>query len=296
MPIARTARRPRRLARVPRRLFPTAAERRYRAFLLDRLRELHQLTLRRLLPALEQASAQLGIRRVDDDETAIEQLWTAIRALKIEWQQVAAAASEQLDLFAGSVGREISAVGKGSLLRQIKAVLGIDPLFRDQGAAAQLALFRRANVELIQSIDARYFSEIESVVANGLRSGQRPEIMARGIDQRYQVGRARATLIARDQTGKLAGQLDEIRQTDLGIKHYIWRTADDERVRASHAARDGQTFAWDDPPGDLSDPGDGGHPGEPIQCRCYAEPMISELLDELEAGGTLAAEEGSEAA
>jgi hypothetical protein len=47
--------------------------------------------------------------------------------------------------------------------------------------------------------------------------------------------------------------------------HYIWRTAGDDKVRPSHAANEGERFAWDNPP-------DTGHPGEDINCRCVAEP------------------------
>jgi len=29
---------------------------------------------------------------------------------------------------------------------------------------------------------------------------------------------------------------------------YVWRTREDDKVRASHAANDGVIFAWDNPP------------------------------------------------
>ena len=47
---------------------------------------------------------------------------------------------------------------------------------------------------------------------------------------------------------------------------YIWHTRQDDKVRSSHAAREGQVFAWGSPPDD-------GHPGEPFNCRCWAEPV-----------------------
>jgi SPP1 gp7 family putative phage head morphogenesis protein len=46
---------------------------------------------------------------------------------------------------------------------------------------------------------------------------------------------------------------------------YIWRTRKDGKVRASHAANDGEVFAWNNPPPT-------GHPGEDFGCRCVAEP------------------------
>lgn len=65
-----------------------------------------------------------------------------------------------------------------------------------------------------------------------------------------------------------AGLINQLRQEDLGIEQYIWRSQDDAKVRASHAGYDDQVFRWDDPPV-------GGHPGEEHNCRCYAEPIAS---------------------
>ena len=47
--------------------------------------------------------------------------------------------------------------------------------------------------------------------------------------------------------------------------HYVWRTFGDDRVRSSHAARDGQVFSWTNPP-------EHGHPGSEPNCRCWPEP------------------------
>lgn len=55
---------------------------------------------------------------------------------------------------------------------------------------------------------------------------------------------------------------------DHPTTHYIWRTAGDGKVRPSHAANDGQVFAWDRPPPT-------GNPGEDYGCRCRAEPFDS---------------------
>jgi uncharacterized protein with gpF-like domain len=40
----------------------------------------------------------------------------------------------------------------------------------------------------------------------------------------------------------------------------------------------GEEFQWDDPPAE--DDTDG-HPGDPINCRCWAEPNLAAVLDEL---------------
>lgn len=63
-----------------------------------------------------------------------------------------------------------------------------------------------------------------------------------------------------------AGLINQLRQEDLGIERYIWRSQDDAKVRDTHAEYDDRVFRWDEPP-------DGGHPGQAHNCRCYAEPI-----------------------
>ena len=64
-----------------------------------------------------------------------------------------------------------------------------------------------------------------------------------------------------------AGLINQLRQEDLGIVQYIWRSRDDAKVRDSHAVYDDRVFRWDDPP-------EGGDPGEAHNCRCHAEPVL----------------------
>lgn len=64
-----------------------------------------------------------------------------------------------------------------------------------------------------------------------------------------------------------AGLINQLRQEDLRVEQYIWRSQDDAKVRDGHAAYDDRVFRWDNPP-------EGGHPGEAHNCRCYAEPVV----------------------
>jgi len=66
---------------------------------------------------------------------------------------------------------------------------------------------------------------------------------------------------------RFENELNEARQRAAGVTHYIWRSADDSKVRSSHAERDDRVFSWDH---GFSD----GVPGEAHNCRCYAEPAI----------------------
>jgi len=70
---------------------------------------------------------------------------------------------------------------------------------------------------------------------------------------------------------RFVATVSQRRQTALGISHYVWRSRDDDKVRAAHARYDDKVFSWDDPP-------EGGHPGEAFNCRCRAEPLLPEDL------------------
>ncbi|MCK5219187.1 hypothetical protein KAR10_06690 [bacterium] len=102
------------------------------------------------------------------------------------------------------------------------------------------------------------------------------------INKEFKIGGNRAKLIARDQTSKTIGNLTEARQTDMGVKSYIWLTMDDESVvgnpsgeypvgnpvHMNHFERNGIEFFWSAPPPD-------GHPGFAINCRCVAQAVIN---------------------
>jgi hypothetical protein len=63
------------------------------------------------------------------------------------------------------------------------------------------------------------------------------------------------------------------RQRAVGCENYIWRSQDDNRVRARHADYDDNVFAYSRPPDD-------GHPGQAYGCRCTAEPVWPEELSD----------------
>ncbi|HEY6056211.1 MAG TPA: phage minor head protein [Gaiellaceae bacterium] len=148
-----------------------------------------------------------------------------------------------------------------------------------KGAARLEAGFIRNNTELIK-LDERARAEVRKVIEGPMKDGIRVEEVRRLIEERLGVVRSRAELIARDQTTKLYGQIQQARQTEAGVVEYTWSTSEDERVRERHQELDGTTQRWDDPP--LVDVRSGRHehPGGDIQCRCAAIPILP--LDGLE--------------
>lgn len=162
---------------------------------------------------------------------------------------------------------------RAELIRSFRAALGVniasllsEPIVRDF-----LTQKVAENVGLIKTIPARFHE--------GLRERMERELAERPFDQQrlkvmlrkeYKSSGYNLRRITRDQTNKTIGQLTEIRHRQAGLDQYQWITAQDERVRPSHNANSGLMFKWDEPPGVT------GHPGFDIQCRCVAQPIVTQ--------------------
>jgi SPP1 gp7 family putative phage head morphogenesis protein len=149
-------------------------------------------------------------------------------------------------------------------------------LLQADKAAALVDGFVEENAALITKLPTDYFLSIQRKIDKAVQQGTRVEELAKQLRATYDFPTNRAKLIARDQVGKLYGQLNQTRQQAVGIKTYIWRTMGDEAVREGHADLEGSVQDWDNPPDTGEDEG-ANHPGEAIQCRCTAEPNLDEL-------------------
>lgn len=131
-------------------------------------------------------------------------------------------------------------------------------------------LFLYQNLKLIKSIDDDIREGLYYTLArNAVSSVDVDDVERQIVDyikKRTEMAEKRAVLIGSDQVGKLYGQINQYYQQKNGIESYVWRTMMDNRVRPEHRAREGKIFRWDNPPPD-------GHPGYPVKCRCYADPL-----------------------
>lgn len=265
-----------RRGRMPRQVYPRIIEQGYlaklRAFVQTARAQAREHLLPELPGLLQEASGERGDSAVRLDDWS-DRIGALIQRAKAGLARIYP--DERVRELADGIARQTSGYHREQLLRQLKNVLGVD-VFRDApGLLSRARAFVAENVALIKSLPERAFAEVEQRVMSGVRAGRRNEDLARDIEERFSVSESRAIVIARDQVGKFYGELQRVRQTALGIDGYVWRTAQDERVRDAHAAREGKRFSWDSPPYD-------GHPGEPVQCRCWADPDIEGLLGALE--------------
>lgn len=177
-------------------------------------------------------------------------------------------------------GEDVSKWNRQNLERNVFKVVGVNPIFSDAYVRNELSLFAVANVNLITSLQDDALAKLQTSILVDLQRGTRAEDIADSLIAQVNpdVGNvaSRANLIARDQISKLNGQLNQLRQKDIGVERYRWRTMGDNRVRDTHARLNGEIFSWDAPP-------DVGHPGDDYQCRCYAEPVLEDVVPGIEA-------------
>ena len=178
--------------------------------------------------------------------------------------------NENAKIVSNSFVENVNQNNKNRFYKSIENAVGVNiqSIVQNEGLEDILVATTRENVSLIRSIPEEYFKKIETIVFTGTTQGSTAGSMISQIVKTGKTTQNRAKLIARDQSSKLNSALSQQRQQNLGVEEYVWRTAGDERVRDSHKANNGKVFRWDNPPKAT------GHPGQDIQCRCVAQPII----------------------
>jgi hypothetical protein len=162
----------------------------------------------------------------------------------------------------------------------------------------------KENYETISSSAKDYIGkvnrQVENAITNGWSVGQLTEAIMKISRKITDTDAAR---LARDQIGKLNGQVTQARMEAVGLDMYVWSTSGDERVRGdpgglypsarpSHYAMDGRLCRWDNPTVYSEDRGKHWiprhsdwvqlHPGYDYNCRCTALSYWDELVEEVD--------------
>ena len=225
-----------------------------------------------------------------------------------------AAHAEKIKARLLDIGQKTSDWNDKQWQNTLMQVLGVDVYRREQFLGSHLKSFVQEGSSLITKLTEDTYHDVATTITRDIRAGDRVETIKDDIMEETDIGpgifdkvETRARLIARDQVGKLNGELTRVRQESIGVKWYRWHTALDERVRGkqgglypdadpSHAAMEGMICRWDDNSlyaETLEDAqadnwlqrssidGTEAQPGEDIQCRCWAEAIFpEELTDE----------------
>lgn len=272
--------------RVPKPRHPLAIERAYAAEIARLVQAAAEAVRREVEPNLArwvaEAQAESRVDGIRTDAGVAARIAAFIR--QVANRLLGAIRPTALDELAERFARRTNEWSKQETNRQVRAALGVDV-----GAEPNLGpladAFTAENVALIRTVPQRYLENVEGVVLRGVTSGTLPRDIAKQLAETEGVAERRAALIARDQVGKFYGKFNEVRQRKLGVETYTWRTVNDNRVRPEHEERAGVEYAWT--PEDAKRLGVAylppeEQPGQPINCRCGAEPNFDRLLDGLD--------------
>lgn len=163
--------------------------------------------------------------------------------------------------------QEVSKNLKNQTRIDLSAYLGNSP-----NVVERLNELTVSNIQLIKSISTQYLDKVQNAVTQAVVNGKPNKDLVQQIKDIGKVTEKRAIFIARDQSSKLNAALTQARHEDVGIKKYMWSTSLDERVRDSHADKEGQIFEYANPPADT------GNPGHGVNCRCVAIPYLGDVL------------------
>ncbi len=262
-------------------IFPHNAEREMQAKILQTVDVIHEITKKLVYPQLQRLAADAAYIRGDSWSDDLDMLGQQLR-LRVDLEspneiQTAAAAASSVSEFNMKEWRSV-----------VRKSIGIDLFTSEPWLRDELKSWSRDTASLITTLEDDSVKQVGLWTSKGIREGWRWEDIAKNIEDRFDVSRSRARFIARDQTGKLNGQLTQRRQTQASVTHYFWQDSRDERVRGnpgglypkaipSHWDRNGRRFAWDEPPA-------GGHPGQDYNCRCTAQPDLTGMLSGLSDG------------
>ncbi len=268
-------------------LYPRNVERRYEVIVGNLVagfqQDLHKEVVE-VLPMLEAIfRSEMGAtRRLDSDRArvrldigdAFDLLEAALARVMVNFGRAVTTRRRDIQ----DVGQEVNKDSAQSAGKR----LGVDLVTSDPQVDRAVEVWTKDNSKKITAIGQQQADRISSIVLNGYRQGIAPSALRSAVLDTFRPADARDTdkatgmsfedrakFIARNEVSTLTGQVNQLRQTRMGLDKYIWQTSEDERVRPSHAALNGKVMRWDSPP-------PFGHPGMDFNCRCIALPYLDD--------------------
>lgn len=131
-------------------------------------------------------------------------------------------------------------------------------------------------VDLIQSLPREAAQRVHQLTLAGIEDSTRASEIAKEIMRSGEVTASRANTIARTEVSRTATTLTQARAESIGSDSYIWHTSEDSDVRSDHRKLNSRVFQWRNPPVADERTGARANPGCIYNCRCWAEPIISD--------------------
>lgn len=284
-------------------LYPAGQERKYTRYLFDLMNEYSRVAVPRVRANIERwVDEQNKIDyKKDDFNTEFQQLINELNQMSYDMFNPRGAG---VDIFNNDsirntllgLGFGVSAFNEKQWNKFTNKIIDTPFVASEPWLQSTIDTWANNNFTLIKSLTDEYIKKLNTIVSDGVETGRTWDgIMGDVRKMDRNMTKTRARLITRDQIGKLNGTLSKRRQQEAGLDLYIWRTARDERVRATHRPLNNKICRWDDSSvyaDSIEQALEGnwqnrftarmyvGIPGQDIQCRCVAIPVFDEIIEE----------------
>lgn len=233
--------------------------------------------IKSFIEALEQVYGVLRVNNAKTEKASVSRVLAVLKAykgakLRILFRNARKVVEKWLRMASRESDRKIKKVLSDLAGKEI--AINYDKTYDDE-----LKLMIERNVQLITNVSSQTITNIENIVYDGMTTGEGWSAISKGLKHQSEIADKRIKLIARDQTAKANQALNELQQREAGIKYFMWRTMQDERVSTGyggHKQLNGKIYKW----GDVSNYpiiDSYGHRGLPSQrpnCRCIALSVI----------------------
>ncbi len=258
---------------------PSAAQDRYqRAMekLIEPMRKEYEREINKLLGQLDEPLLVDEAKPVTLDANLGSAARILLNRLGKKWQARFNKVSN--DIVARMIG-QVSQQSKSNLGQSLKKLSGgitIPTPEVPEAMQASLSASIAENVSLIKDVPRQYRQRVESAVLVAVQSGGRDRAsVLKAVVDAGEKSQTRAKLIARDQTNKIASRYNAERAKSVGMRKFQWlHSGGGAEPRRLHLNLNGQIFDYDDPPVIDERTGERGLPGQLINCRCRAIPVI----------------------
>lgn len=239
----------------------------YRKELLKQVQKMAEKTEKELVKAWRQNTPKMTLEaeQAVGDASPAASLTKVLNSLQYYFRT-------HFQTLADRVSRKFASRAESGASVSLKSIL------KEEGFTVNFRLTRQMNdilqaiiaenVGLIKSIPSEYFSQIQTIVMQGVKNGRDLEYIKSELLKRYQITERRAQIIARDQTNKATQAISRARALETGITTARWVHIPGAKTsRETHKAFDGQIFDIRKGMYD-KDVGRYVQPGELINCNC----------------------------
>ena len=152
--------------------------------------------------------------------------------------------------------------------------IDVTTVLTEEAVTETVATVVARNASLITAIGADTQAKVGEIVFRGVQQRTPTREVERQLREQVGFSRDRAWRVAGDQTAKLYSALDQARQEEAGIDHFIWVHSRKAHPRPEHVVRNQVLYKWKksapdpgrDPPEDM--------PGWLPFCGCTAQAVL----------------------